>query len=68
MPSYHEAGDCDFSHKFTMLSRYALHGRLQALYPAWAKDSSLERAFIALVKQLDEARKLDLSLLHRRRL
>jgi hypothetical protein len=34
------------------------------LFARWAKDGSLERAFIASVKQLDEAHKLDLSLLH----
>jgi len=34
------------------------------LFARWAKDGSLERAFIASVKQLDAAHKLDLSLLH----
>jgi hypothetical protein len=34
------------------------------LFARWAKDGSLERAFIASVKQLDAAPKLDLSLLH----
>jgi hypothetical protein len=34
------------------------------LFARWAADGSLERAFIASVKQLDEAHKLDLSLLH----
>jgi len=34
------------------------------LFARWAKDGSLERAVIASVKQLDEAHKLDLSLLH----
>ncbi len=34
------------------------------LFARWAEDGSLERAFIAAVKQLDEAHKLDLSLLH----
>ena len=34
------------------------------LFARWAEDGSLERAFIASVKQLDEAHKLDLSLLH----
>src|SRR5919198_1451244 len=34
------------------------------LFARWAEDGSLERAFIASVKHLDEAQKLDLSLLH----
>jgi hypothetical protein len=34
------------------------------LFTRWAEDGSLERAFIASVKQLDDAHKLDLSLLH----
>ena len=34
------------------------------LFARWAKDGSLERAFLASVKHLDEAKKLDLSLLH----
>jgi len=34
------------------------------LFARWAEDGSLERAFMASVKQLDEAKKLDLSLLH----
>jgi transposase len=34
------------------------------LFARWAKDGSLERAFLASVKQLDAAHKLDLSLLH----
>ena len=34
------------------------------LFARWAKDGSLERAFIASVKHLDAAHKLDLSLLH----
>lgn len=34
------------------------------LFARWAEDGSLERAFIASVKQLDEAHKLDLSVLH----
>jgi transposase len=34
------------------------------LFARWAEDGSLERAFIASVTQLDEAHKLDLSLLH----
>src|SRR5712692_3130513 len=34
------------------------------LFARWAEDGSLERAFSASVKQLDEAKKLDLSLLH----
>ena len=34
------------------------------LFARWAEDGSLERAFIASVQQLDEAHKLDLSLLH----
>ena len=34
------------------------------LFARWAEDGSLERAFIASVKQLDEAHQLDLSLLH----
>ena len=34
------------------------------LFARWAEDGSLERAFIASVKHLDEAKKLDLSLLH----
>ena len=34
------------------------------LFARWAEDGSLERAFMASVKQLDEAQKLDLSLLH----
>jgi transposase len=34
------------------------------LFARWAEDGSLERAFLASVKPLAEARKLDLSLLH----
>jgi hypothetical protein len=34
------------------------------LFARWAEDGSLERAFMASVKPLDEAKKLDLSLLH----
>ena len=34
------------------------------LFARWAEDGSLERAFIAAVKHLDAAKKLDLSLLH----
>jgi hypothetical protein len=34
------------------------------LFARWAEDGSLERAFLASVKHLDEAKKLDLSLLH----
>jgi hypothetical protein len=34
------------------------------LFARWAEEGSLERAFRASVPQLDEARKLDLSLLH----
>ncbi len=34
------------------------------LFARWAEDGSLERAFIASVKHLDAAKKLDLSLLH----
>src|SRR5712692_4124716 len=34
------------------------------LLARWAEDGSLERAFLASVAQLDEARKLALSLLH----
>jgi hypothetical protein len=34
------------------------------LFARWAADGSLERAFIASVHHLDEAKKLDLSLLH----
>jgi hypothetical protein len=34
------------------------------LFARWAEDGSLERAFIASVKHLDEAKNLDLSLLH----
>lgn len=34
------------------------------LFARWAEDGSLQRAFIASVKQLDAAHKLDLSLLH----
>jgi len=34
------------------------------LFARWAEDGSLERAFIASVKHLDETHKLDLSLLH----
>jgi transposase len=34
------------------------------LFARWAEDGSLERAFLASVKQLDEAKNLDLSLLH----
>jgi hypothetical protein len=34
------------------------------LFARWAEDGSLQRAFIASVKYLDEAKKLDLSLLH----
>ena len=34
------------------------------LFARWAEDGSLERAFVAAVKHLDAAQKLDLSLLH----
>jgi len=34
------------------------------LFARWAEDGSLERAFLASVTQLNEAKKLDLSLLH----
>ena len=34
------------------------------LFARWAEDGSLERAFVASVKHLDAAQKLDLSLLH----
>ena len=34
------------------------------LFARWAEDGSLERAFLASVKPLAEARKLDRSLLH----
>ncbi len=34
------------------------------LFARWAKDGSLDRAFLASVKHLGEAKKLDLSLLH----
>src|SRR5713226_1963066 len=34
------------------------------LFARWAEDGSLERAFIASVKHLNAAKKLDLSLLH----
>jgi transposase len=34
------------------------------LFARWAEDGSLERAFLASVKPLDEAQKLDPSLLH----
>jgi hypothetical protein len=34
------------------------------LFARWAEDGSLERAFLASVQHLDEAKKLDLSLLH----
>ena len=34
------------------------------LFARWAEDGSLERAFLASVKHLDEAKKRDLSLLH----
>jgi len=34
------------------------------LFARWAADGSLERAFLASVHHLDEAKKLDLSLLH----
>ena len=34
------------------------------LFARWAEDGSLERAFSASIKQLDEAHKLDLSVLH----
>jgi transposase len=34
------------------------------LFARWAEDGSLARAFLASVTQLDEARRLDLSLLH----
>ena len=34
------------------------------LFARWAEDGSLERAFIASVKQLADTQKLDLSLLH----
>jgi transposase len=34
------------------------------LFARWAEDGSLQRAFLASVHHLDEAKKLDLSLLH----
>jgi transposase len=34
------------------------------LFARWAEDGSLERAFVASVKHLNAAQKLDLSLLH----
>ena len=34
------------------------------LFARWTEDGSLERAFMASVKHLDAAKKLDLSLLH----
>lgn len=34
------------------------------LFARWAEDGSLKRAFMASVKHLDDAQKLDLSLLH----
>lgn len=34
------------------------------LFARWAEDGSLQRAFIASVKQLEEAKKLDLTLVH----
>jgi transposase len=34
------------------------------LFARWAEDGSLEQAFIASVKQLEEYQRLDLSLLH----
>jgi len=34
------------------------------LFARWAEDGSLERAFIASIKHLNAAKKLDLSLLH----
>ena len=34
------------------------------LFARWAKEGSLERAFLASVKYLDEAQQLNLSLLH----
>ena len=34
------------------------------LFARWAEDGSLEHAFIASVKQLEECQRLDLSLLH----
>jgi hypothetical protein len=34
------------------------------LFARWAEDGSLERAVMGSVKHLDEAMKLDLSLLH----
>jgi hypothetical protein len=34
------------------------------LFARWAEDGSLEQAFIASVQHLDEANRLDLSLLH----
>jgi hypothetical protein len=34
------------------------------LFARWAEDGSLERAFVASVKHLEAAKKLDLSLLH----
>ena len=34
------------------------------LFARWAEDGSLEHAFIASVKHLDECQRLDLSLLH----
>jgi hypothetical protein len=34
------------------------------LFARWAEDGSLQRAFMASVKQLDFTKKLDLSLLH----
>jgi transposase len=34
------------------------------LFARWAEEGSLERAFLASVQHLDEAKRLDLSLLH----
>ena len=34
------------------------------LFARWAEEGSLERAFLASVKHLDEAKKLDLSVRH----
>lgn len=34
------------------------------LFARWVEDGSLERAFLASVQHLDEAKRLDLSLLH----
>lgn len=34
------------------------------LFARWVADGSLDRAFVAAVKHLDQAKQLDLSLLH----